>query len=263
MRREKESAWSEAERALWEETVIMSPNSVDLMRTVKSDYLHRFSEHTQYVAELFQENSKLTRCSTLEVPPDHRKLEEVREWYFNTAYAIKEEDLDSTQAHHVRMPIEELTEALASLLEVFSQPGCVTNSLYALDLFLLHSGRLFRIVPQSSYLWVERDYQAEEVQRLKREIIDVSRDMLAHASNFLFVVGVAWRYMMVYGPRGYRHTLMDAGRLLAHLEARASQVGIRMEASQNFYDNRVDRFLFMDGVERSTLAVIALQEGQL
>ena len=64
--------------------------------------------------------------------------------------------------------------------------------------------------------------------------------------------------MMLFGPRGYRHTLFDAGRLLAHFENDAQHHSLRIAVAQNFYDRWVDRSLYMDGVERSTLAVIVI-----
>ena len=51
---------------LFEETVLPSPNSTDLLRTTRTDYMLRFDSRTTHIAELFQENrlamSPINRC---------------------------------------------------------------------------------------------------------------------------------------------------------------------------------------------------------
>jgi hypothetical protein len=254
------SVLSRRERMLLEETIIPSPNSIDLERSTESDYLYRLSSNTPHPAELFHENSKLTPFSTLTIPSDDQKLQEIRKWFFSTAYSMKEEDINQAEAHRFRSKISELPASLVNLLMTFTQPGPVTNLLFALDLLLLQNQRLFRIVAESDYLFIERDVKASNVQDFKSAVIDMPRVELDRFASFLFMVVCPWRYMMLYGPRGYRHTLLDAGRLLAYLENAAQQHKLRLVVNQNFYDSQVDRFLFMDGVERSTLAVLAIKE---
>jgi hypothetical protein len=255
-----ESTWSRTEKGLLEETIIPSPNSLDLQRTALSDYVHRFTSTSPHVAELFQENTKLTPFSTLAVPRDDRSLEELREWFFTTAYAPKEDEVDPARTGDFRATLNDLRpEALGVLLGMFSEPGPVANLLYSVDLLVLQGRRLFRLVPRTAFLWIERDVTHDKIQALKAAILDVPAPTLARSRTFLFLVPCAWRYMLLYGPRGYRHTLLDAGRILAHLEGSARAHNLAIAVSQDFYDKRVDQFLYVDGVERSVVAIVALQ----
>jgi hypothetical protein len=52
---------------------------------------------------------------------------------------------------------------------------------------------------------------------------------------------------------------MDVGRLLSQVEMQAEKGGVRVETTYNFYDDRINRILFMDGVERTTLAISTLE----
>ncbi|HYO15215.1 MAG TPA: hypothetical protein VE685_18620 [Thermoanaerobaculia bacterium] len=254
------SVWSPGERQLFEELIIPSPHSVELERTTMSDFLRRICA-TSHVAELYHENSKLVPSSTLTVPEDDRKLHEAREWFFTTAYALEEDVVEPGEAHHIRIGLADLPEGLRSLLRPFTEPGTASDLLYSVDLLVLHGGRLYRLVVRTEHLWVERSISAPEMEALREAVLDLSDLTLARAEALLFLVACPWRYMLLYGPRGYRHTLLDAGRLLGHLETAARRSHLPLAVAQNFYDARIDRLLLADGVERSTLAILALSGG--
>ncbi len=247
------------ERMLWEETIIPSPNSINLEQTVESEFLHRFDAGKPHVAEMFHENSKLTPYSTLRIPEDDQKLEEVRTWYFSTAYAVKDKDIDPKKTQDLRINIKDLPEFLVCLLETFRQSETMTNLLYGLDLCLLYDQKLYKLLAGTDYLWLDREYSNIEIEKVKAAILGVHQAILTKTTALIFIVGCPWRYMMLFGPRGYRHTLIDTGRLLAYLENKATANKLHFTIAQNFYDVQVDRFLFIDGVERSALAILALE----
>jgi hypothetical protein len=255
------SAWSPSERKLLEERIVPSPASIELERTAMSDFLQRLCSPSPHVAELYHENSKLSPWSTVTVPEDDRKLHEAREWFFSTAYALREEDVEPGEAHQIRIGLAGLPEGLRSLLRPFAQKGPASDLLYGVDLLVLHGHRLYRMVVRTEHLWVERRFTDAERAELEGAVLDLSDLALSRAGALLFLVGCPWRYMLLYGPRGYRHTLLDAGRLLGHLETAARRSNLPLAVAQNFYDARVDRFLLADGVERSALAILALSGG--
>ena len=74
------------------------------------------------------------------------------------------------------------------------------------------------------------------------------------------MVGVPWRNMLFFGPRGYRRMLIDCGRLLAHLETRAAGSGVGLLPVLDLYDARVDGVLNNDGTERTTLLALVIEE---
>jgi hypothetical protein len=55
--------------------------------------------------------------------------------------------------------------------------------------------------------------------------------------------------------------LMDAGALLNCIERIGQEEKLSVAASLDFYDSRLDGLLRLDGVERSTLAMIRLSSG--
>ncbi len=254
-----DSPWSSSERKLFEEGLIPSPHSVELERTPSSDFMHRFAARQSHVAELYHENSKLTAWSTITVPPDDRKLIEARDWFFSTAYAIDEKDLVPEKSHACRIRHADLPAPIAGLLAGFIPDGAIANRLYGVDLLLLHAGVLYRVLARSPYLWVERHLDAPALAKLGAALPEVDPGELAGLSSYLFLVGVPWRFMMLYGPRGYRHTLLDAGAMLAHLETRAEELGVGLKVRRNFFDYPIERLLFVDGVERSALVVVGIE----
>jgi hypothetical protein len=76
----------------------------------------------------------------------------------------------------------------------------------------------------------------------------------------LFVMGWFARNDVLLGPRGYRRTLLEAGRVLEVLLRVSRTLGIENELHTEFTDVDVDRVLEADGVETGTLAVLTLSE---
>lgn len=72
----------------------------------------------------------------------------------------------------------------------------------------------------------------------------------------LFLIACPWRYMLLYGPRGYRHTLLDLGRLLGYFQYRCEFDGHLLTIHQDFLDTKADDFVQADGVERSVYALL-------
>lgn len=63
------------------------------------------------------------------------------------------------------------------------------------------------------------------------------------------VARAAWRY----GERGYRYTLIDAGHIQENLHLAATALGLGCCAIGAFYDDEVNRFFRVDGVDEVAL----------
>ena len=237
-----------------EAPVIPSPHSIDLSHSAASDYLYRQVRAKPHVAELYHENSKLTPHSTLQIPSDISMLEQVRRWFFETAYRVDEETLVANSSG-LRIPYDQLPDWLQGPLHLFSKPGSLTDLLYAADLLVLHDGVLVRIVPELDYLWVEREVKNEAT--LLPDLFWRSPPVrLEEYSTMLIVIACPWRYMVIYGPRGYRHTLLDIGRLLGYLQHQYASSGYPATVHQDFLDTKADELVQADGVERSVYALL-------
>ena len=237
-----------------ESPIIPSPHSIDLSHSAVSDYLYRQVRAKPHVAELYHENSKLSPHSTLQIPSDTSILKQVRQWFFETAYRVDEETLVANGSG-LRIPYEELPKWLQNPLSLFSKPGSLTDLLYATDLLVLHDGILGRIVPELDYLWVEREVK-NEATLLPSLFWETPPVNIEKCSALLIVVACPWRYMIIYGPRGYRHTLLDIGRLLGCLQYQCEFYGHSVTVHQDFLDTKVDEFVQADGVERSVYALL-------
>ncbi len=233
---------------------IPSPHSIDLSHSAASDYLYRQVRPKPHVAELYHENSKLNPHSTLQIPLDTSILEQVRRWFFETAYRVEEEAIVDN-APGLRIPCDQLPSWLQDPLNLFAKPGYLANLLYAIDLLLLHNEMLFRIVPELDYLWIEREVK-NEATFLPDLFWKSPPISIEECSTMLIVVACPWRYMLIYGPRGYRHTLLDIGRLLGYFQYQYEFYRYSATVHQDFLDTKVDEFVQADGVERSVYALL-------
>lgn len=238
-----------------EETLIPSLNSVDIRRTVETDYYHRFSNKHPNVAELYHINSKITASATTGLPLSRAELAEARDWFYDSAYDLGEDDLHQPDAHHVCLRTSQIGGRAGALLAALARDPGLVELLHGLDVFVLHQSRLLRVIPTRDFLWIERELNEPMRALLRSAFLPGTEVAAITAQPLFFVVGCFWRYMKFCGVRGYRMVLMDAGRLLAELERRVS-----VQLFEHFYDNRLDEFLLLDGVERSVLSVLALQE---
>ena len=245
---------SELIKSLLESSIVPSPHSIDLSHSVSSDSFSRQVRTKPHVAELYHENSKLSPHSTLQIPDDTLMLKEVRRWFFTTAYRVDEETLVDNGSG-LRVPYDQLPVWLQRPLNPFSKPGSLADLLYAIDLLLLYDGMLVRIIPESGYLWIE-----SEVTNGATLLPDLfwrsSPVKIEECSTMLIVIACPWRYMLIYGPRGYRHTLLDIGRLLGYLQYRCEFLGHSVTIHQDFFDTKADKFVQADGIERSVYALL-------
>ena len=237
-----------------ETSVIPSPHSIDLNHSATSDYLYRQVRTKPHIAELYHENSKLSPHSTLQIPFDTSILEQVRRWFFETAYRVDKEFLVANGSG-LRIFYDQFPGWLQGSLSLFSQQSSLADLLYAIDLLVVHDGVLVRIVPESDYLWIEREVK-NEVTLLPSLFWQSPSISIEECSTMLIVVACPWRYMLLYGARGYRHTLLDIGRLLGYLQYRCEFSGHSATVHQDFLDTKADEFVQADGVERSVYALL-------
>jgi hypothetical protein len=247
--------------ALIEETVMPTPNSVELHRSPRNDYLLRFDSRYPHIAELFQENTKLSPCSPLATLAPEQELKETKEWYFSTAYRIEDKDVAEGHDAKVRRSHKALPAPLNRLFPLFGKDGPLISLVYSSDLFVTLDNTLYRVVPGADYLWVEKRMSPEDLEMISGSIIRPEGVDVRKARALMFVAGAAWRYMLFLGPRGYRHMMFEAGNLIGQLCGLSGQLGLTPTVCLDFYDEKLDRVLRLDGAERSTLAIIALEGG--
>jgi hypothetical protein len=239
---------------LLEETIIPSPHVVELRRTPTSDYVFRFATTTPHPAELFHENSRITPHAEHNQVMDPDALIGARKWFYGTAYQPRTDVLDEAKAREIGLMVDlrEVAERAGPALLRLLEPD-IPELAFGVDLLLLDGNRIYRVAPGGETLWLERRYPDDELAGLRAALPELTDE----DGVLLFVVGAAWRYMALQGPRGYRRTLIETGRLLGVLEDAAG--GGDVVTSLDFYDARLDGALRLDGVERGTLAALVLR----
>lgn len=260
---DRTAAWPSMSRLTrLEEAVIASPNSVELTRSPAIDYFQRFLSSDSHVAELFHVNTKISHHSTVNAFIDEEELAATRRWFYDTAYRPQAEDLDleTAEASGIMKSLQAMPGSLGRFLCRLSEPS-LGELRYALDLLAVIEGRIYHLAPDGPFLWLERLILPDELDLLPALAPAPPRHRRNRVDGYLFVVAAPWRYMVLQGPRGYRRMLMDAGALLRCIERIGQEEKLAVAASLDFYDARLDGLLRLDGVERSTLAVVRLSSG--
>jgi SagB-type dehydrogenase family enzyme len=86
----------------------------------------------------------------------------------------------------------------------------------------------------------------------------VQRELPFQSSVLVFITSLFDRATFKYGERGYRFALLEAGHVAQNLALVASALGMGVMTIGGYYDRIVDRFLEVDGVEQSTVYIIAI-----
>lgn len=133
--------------------------------------------------------------------------------------------------------------------------------LYGLELRLIAQGRLFGCEPLSGRLWPIRALSTQDLDALDRAVEPaVLSGKPSAAQVIVAVLGAFTRGEILLGSRGYRRTVLDAGRYIAalHAAAEAGPTGAFTIALE-FHDRPVDAVLEADGLEFGTLALCLLE----
>jgi SagB-type dehydrogenase family enzyme len=81
---------------------------------------------------------------------------------------------------------------------------------------------------------------------------------IEHAAVAVVLTAVFWRSRFKYGQRGYRFCLLEAGHVAQNLVLAAASLDLPALPLGGFYDRRLDALLGVDGVNESSLYVIAI-----
>ena len=132
-------------------------------------------------------------------------------------------------------------------------PAVQPELFYAIELRFLQSGVLASYEPLSNQLHLTKRITDEGIVRLNDAINLLSATEQA-SGDLILVIGNFARNDLLYGARGYRRTLIEAGRVVEAMRQLAGELRVSLE----FADRVVDGILECDGVEEGTVAVIEL-----
>ena len=78
------------------------------------------------------------------------------------------------------------------------------------------------------------------------------------ASVVVMISGVFQRTKRKYGERGYRYVLLDVGHLGQNIYLACTALGLKVMTTCGFFDDEVNQFLGLDGIDESVLYVAFL-----
>lgn len=81
---------------------------------------------------------------------------------------------------------------------------------------------------------------------------------LSRASIIIFVTSSFWRSRAKYGARGYRYCLLEAGFTCQNIGLMATALGLGHVLLGGFYDDPVNSWLGIDGVDEAVIASVAI-----
>lgn len=245
-----------------EETLLPSPNSVDLVDSPRAAYLNRLLAREPHVAEVFHLNSCLTRSSPANQVPPSSLSEATREWYLATSYRPLAGDVDEAAARQygVRLELDDLPQGLSAFLRDLSASNPDESSLYAVDLWLVVDRGVYRLPARTGQLWKERDLEPKDLDAFSRCLFVDHTDAPEAA---IVWVGVPWRHMVFRGPRGYRHTLIELGRQLRIADELARGRRMSISSTIDFHDDQLNDLLALDGSEHAVVAVSLLSSNTM
>jgi len=238
-----------------EETLLPPVNSVDLARQTHRDYQCRFGEKNPNIAELFHDNSKYIRNDTRRPSEKPAEIAAIIDRMQQQSYNPAPDSIGDMAASPVS-PRQQWNTTVPSCLENLGLYR--VEKFYCFDTLVLVGGTLSRILPGKGIVWQEALYDAEKIDHLPDCFFGPSAEQLSEFDALVFFVGSPWRYMMLYGPKGYRIMMRDLGHILGlhqpHLDSG------EWTLLEHYYDNELDRFLIMDGLEHSIQLVVGCRQ---
>lgn len=201
------------------------------------------------IAELYHENSKLFPQALPEIAASRVDPGIRHEFVMRRTGELAAE----ATVTPVGQPLAELFAGVVARLE--------TDVFYAIE---------FRVVLGSSlatYDPLEREFHL--LKRLSSSDVELLRQAMRlmappglppHDGDFLFIVGFFGRNEMLLGPRGYRRTLLDAGRVAEVLLEEGRARGQASYPVYEFTDRHVEKAIELDGTEVGALVGFELIE---
>jgi hypothetical protein len=198
-----------------------------LERDSLRDLVERSASPHVSVAELYHENSKLFPAKCAELLASGIDVSAFRHDFVRRRTRTRQ----NTSEYEYEHPIRALLTSVAGDVDA--------ELFYALELRLVADGSVLLHEPGRDVLI--------EVKRVQAE------------GPTLYIVASFARNELLFGARGYRHTLLDAGRLAEQLVSLARHHGLETSLSFDFEDWQVNGLLEADGVEEGAIVAVELR----
>jgi len=234
------------------EEVVFAPldwpgKTVRLEPSTLESYCQRPTTARISLAELYHENSKLFPAMVADLTAVRVDGAQLRHEFLSHRAESRSED----KALQLSSGAGELAHKIA--------PAIQPELFYAIELRFVQSGMVASYEPLSKQLFLTKRLTIEDAHRLSDAIKLIEpRDEVG--ADLIFVIGNFARNDLLFGARGYRRTLIEAGRITEKIREIAVELKVEPRLRLEFADRVVDGILECDGVEEGVLAVIELGE---
>lgn len=219
--------------------------TVRLERNTTQDYCQRPSSSQLSVAELYHENSKLFPAMVAELTAGHLDCNGVRLEFLRRRSETMSESPQAELSPHLRELLREIAQAVQP--ELF----------YAIELRIAENVTLASHEPLADRLPLIKRLSGGDTTRLT-DAIRLLDEFDGPTGDLLLVIGNFARNDLLFGVRGYRRTLIEAGRITEAALGVAARLGMAPRLRLEFADRAIDGILEADGIEEGILAIIQL-----
>jgi hypothetical protein len=222
--------------------------TVRLERDSLLDYRNRPTSGQVSAAELYHENSKLSPellpgLALAAVDPSELRREFLR----------RRGALAARAPGHQLGGMELWDELLGPVAERSLE------QLYAIELRVADGGAVVAYEPASKAFRPVKNLEDGERAQLDTAVLLVdNEEHVPRPLPLLLVLACFPRNEIVFGERGYRRTLLEAGQVTREIVTSAAEHGRTVRIHYEFADRDVDRIMEVDGVELSTVIAIAI-----
>jgi hypothetical protein len=225
--------------------------TVRLEHDTLQDYCQRSTSATVSVAELYHENSKLCPQKLQDLAVTRLDSMEVRREFLKRRSSAVAEGPEVMLASECRRILSAVPRAISS--ELF----------YAVELRVASGNMLLFHEPLSDKLQLLKRITAEDQTRLHNALrLLAPSDDREQAGDVLLLVCNFARNDLLFGSRGYRRTLIEAGQITEAVLQISQQVGLFARLRTEFTDREVDLVVEADGVEEGVVVAIELRSSK-
>lgn len=246
-------------RRMLEQTLMPSPHVIELDPDPLSAVTSRFATANGTVAEQAHLASVITENNASRMMSDSNTASLIRQWYFDTG-ADGVEELIRLGSKQVR-ELSTLDDPLAACLSPYREMGPPVAPLFVADVVVTTGASLWKVVPGTGHATFEGRFDDEDAVTVATSLEAWPPGIDPVSCTFVFLVGAFARAGHLSSGRAHRSSLVQSGRIAGTIETnwaarqRPNEIFLTTDA---FLDRRIDAVLRNDGVERATVAAIAI-----
>lgn len=239
---------SELLKVLISNKISLPPKTIHLEKNSITDITQRYVNTNWNIAEMYHENSKLSRYNIEAILSNSRSKSFITKFVNGVRSVSQLEKASCKYGLNMENPI------LYNILNIFKSIENI-NLLYSIELYILirKSQSLLCFDNSSKSLYLDRNLSDSQIKDFSEGF---NYENPGNSDFCICIIGVFIRNMLLFGIRGYRKTLVEAGRIGQHIIDKLKEKGIESKMITEFFDRDLDRILECDGIERSIISSI-------